>query len=109
VSGKSGLLVTEVRRRVRSRVEQFAAIRRDHRVDGLSIRALADKHGVHRRTVRQALAPSAAIYPPPPSMAETSSTPSSCCRGPTPAASSYLTSYITSMSRMPASIRVDKG
>jgi transposase len=36
-------------------VELFAAIRRDHRVDGLSIRALADKHGVHRRTVRQAL------------------------------------------------------
>jgi transposase len=36
-------------------VEQFAAIRRDHRVDGLSIRALADRHGVHRRTVRQAL------------------------------------------------------
>ena len=41
--------------KVRSRVEQFAGIRRDHRVDGLSIRALADKHGVHRRTVRQAL------------------------------------------------------
>jgi transposase len=40
---------------VRSRVEQFAAIRRDHRVDGLSIRALADRHSVHRRTVRQAL------------------------------------------------------
>jgi hypothetical protein len=36
-------------------VEQFAAIRRDHRVDGMSIRALADKHHVHRRTVRQAL------------------------------------------------------
>jgi DNA-binding transcriptional regulator YhcF (GntR family) len=36
-------------------VEQFAAIRRDHRVEGLSIRALADKHRVHRRTVRQAL------------------------------------------------------
>ena len=36
-------------------MEQFAAIRRDHRVDGLSIRALADRHGVHRRTVRQAL------------------------------------------------------
>jgi transposase len=36
-------------------VEQFAAIRRDHRVDGLSIRALADRYGVHRRTVRQAL------------------------------------------------------
>ena len=40
---------------MRSRVEQFAAIRREHRVDGLSIRALADKHHVHRRTVRQAL------------------------------------------------------
>ena len=38
-----------------SKVEQFAAIRRDHRVEGLSIRALADRHGVHRRTVRQAL------------------------------------------------------
>ena len=62
MSGKSGLLVTEVRRRVRSRVEQFAAIRRDHRVDGLSIRALADKHGVHRRTVRQAL--ESAVPPP---------------------------------------------
>ena len=36
-------------------MEQFAAIRRDHRMDGLSIRALADKHHVHRRTVRQAL------------------------------------------------------
>ena len=36
-------------------MEQFAEIRRDHRVDGLSIRALADRHGVHRRTVRQAL------------------------------------------------------
>jgi transposase len=36
-------------------VEQFAVIRRDHRVEGLSIRALADKHRVHRRTVRQAL------------------------------------------------------
>ena len=47
---------------MRSRVEQFAAIRRDHRVDGLSIRALADKHGVHRRTVRQAL--ESAIPPP---------------------------------------------
>ena len=38
------------------RVELFEAIRRDHRRDGLSIRALADRHGVHRRTVRQALA-----------------------------------------------------
>jgi len=33
---------------VRSKVEQFVAIRLDHRVEGLSIRALADKHGVHR-------------------------------------------------------------
>ena len=39
-----------------SRVEQFAAIRRDERVEGLSIRELADRHHVHRRTVRQALA-----------------------------------------------------
>jgi transposase len=37
-------------------VELFAAIRRDARVDGLSIRELANKHHVHRRTVRQALA-----------------------------------------------------
>jgi hypothetical protein len=43
-------------------VEQFAEIRRDHRIEGLSIRALADKHGVHRRTVRQAL--ESAIPPP---------------------------------------------
>ena len=40
----------------RSRVELFEEIRRDHRLHELSIRALADKHGVHRRTVRQALA-----------------------------------------------------
>ncbi len=39
----------------RSRVELFEAIRRDHRREDLSIRALADRHGVHRRTVRQAL------------------------------------------------------
>lgn len=38
-----------------SRVELFATIRRDARVEELSIRALADRHGVHRRTVRQAL------------------------------------------------------
>lgn len=38
-----------------SKVELFEAIRRDRRVDGLSIRALAVRHGVHRRTVRQAL------------------------------------------------------
>jgi transposase len=39
----------------KSRVELFAAIRRDARVDGLSVRALAVKYGVHRRTVREAL------------------------------------------------------
>jgi transposase len=36
-------------------VELFAQIRRDARVEGLSVRALAGRHGVHRRTVRQAL------------------------------------------------------
>jgi transposase len=39
-----------------SRVELFEQIRRDHDREGLSIRALAARHGVHRRTVRQALA-----------------------------------------------------
>ena len=39
-----------------SRVQLYADIRHDARVDGLSIRELARKHGVHRRTVRQALA-----------------------------------------------------
>ncbi|ASR54922.1 IS21 family transposase [Cellulomonas sp. PSBB021] len=38
-----------------SRVELFAQIRRDARVEGLSVRALAARHRVHRRTVRQAL------------------------------------------------------
>jgi transposase len=37
-------------------VEQFEGIRRDSRGQGMSIRALARRHGVHRRTVRQALA-----------------------------------------------------
>ena len=36
-------------------MELFAAIRRDERVEGLSIRALSEKYHVHRRTVRQAL------------------------------------------------------
>lgn len=40
---------------MRSRVELFEKIRRDRRVEGLSIRELADRHGTHRRTVRQAL------------------------------------------------------
>jgi transposase len=46
----------------RSRVELFEQIRRDRRLDGLSIRELADKHRVHRRAVRQALA--SAVPPP---------------------------------------------
>ena len=37
-------------------MDLFAEIRRDARVDGLSIRELARRHGVHRRTVRSALA-----------------------------------------------------
>ncbi len=39
----------------RSKVELFEAIRRDERLEQMSIRALADRHAVHRRTVRQAL------------------------------------------------------
>lgn len=39
-----------------SRVEQFERIRRDARDLGLGIRALAARHHVHRRIVRQALA-----------------------------------------------------
>ncbi|GAC1385740.1 MAG: hypothetical protein NVSMB43_25850 [Pseudarthrobacter sp.] len=38
-----------------SRVELSAQIRGDVRVEGLSVRALAARHKVHRRTVRQAL------------------------------------------------------
>lgn len=38
-----------------SRVELFEKIRRDQLLEGLSIRALAERHGVHRRAVRQAL------------------------------------------------------
>ena len=52
----------------RSRVELFEQIRKDHRVEGASIRELAGRHGVHRRTVRQALEaavpPSRRPYPP---------------------------------------------
>ncbi|PZR87116.1 MAG: IS21 family transposase [Candidatus Nephthysia bennettiae] len=39
----------------KSRDELFEEIRRDRRLEELSIRALADRHRVHRRTVRQAL------------------------------------------------------
>ena len=45
-----------------SRVELFERIRRDRRVEGLSIRELAERHRVHRRTVREALA--SAVPPP---------------------------------------------
>jgi transposase len=45
-----------------SRVELFEQIRRDHDREGLSTRALANRHRVHRRTVRQALA--SAVPPP---------------------------------------------
>jgi len=43
---------------VESRVEQFEQIRRDRDREGLSIRGLAVRHGVHRRAVKQALASS---------------------------------------------------
>jgi hypothetical protein len=49
--------------RVLSRVELFERIRRDRRVDPqVSVRELAERHGVHRRTVRQAL--TSALPPP---------------------------------------------
>ena len=44
-----------------SRVEQFERIRRDHRVEVLSICGLARRHKVHHRTVREA--PASAIPP----------------------------------------------
>jgi transposase len=51
----------------RSRVELFETIRRDRRLEGLSIRELAERHKVHRRTVRQALEgpvpPPRKVYP----------------------------------------------
>src|SRR3954464_15846405 len=45
-----------------SGMETFEQIRRDRDREGLSIRALAERHGVHRRAVRQALA--SAVPPP---------------------------------------------
>ena len=56
-----GVVVVEVGQ-VGTRVELFEAIRRDARVEDLSIRQLADRHQVHRRTVREAL--DSAIPPP---------------------------------------------
>jgi transposase len=53
-----------------SRVELFEQIRRDRDREGLSIRALAARHGVHRRAVRQALA-----SPVPPAKRSPSSRP----------------------------------
>ena len=54
----------------RSRVELFEQIRKDFRVEGMSIRELAGRHQVHRRTVRQALTsavpPPRKAYPPRP-------------------------------------------
>lgn len=44
-------------------MEQFEAIRRDYAREELSIRALARRHGVHRRAVRQAL--ESPVVPPP--------------------------------------------
>ena len=43
-------------------MEQFERIRRERREEGVSIRALARRHGVHRRVVRAALA---SALPPP--------------------------------------------
>jgi transposase len=43
-------------------VELFEQIRKDRQVEGSSIRELADRHNVHRRTVRQAL--ESAVPPP---------------------------------------------
>ena len=43
-------------------MELFEHIRRDRRDEGVSIRGLADRHRVHRRTVRQALR---SALPPP--------------------------------------------
>ena len=43
-------------------MELFEQIRRDRRLEEMSIRELADRHAVHRRTVRQALAN--AVPPP---------------------------------------------
>jgi hypothetical protein len=52
----------------RSRVELFEQIRRDRRAGGSSIRDLAVRHQVHRRTVRQAVVsavpPPRKAYPP---------------------------------------------
>lgn len=53
-------------------MEQFEQIRRDYAREELSIRALAKRHGVHRRAVRQALADA---VPPPKRAPETRPAP----------------------------------
>jgi transposase len=53
-------------------VELFEQIRRDHDREGLSLHALARRHRVHRRTVRQALA---SPLPPPRKRPESRSAP----------------------------------
>ncbi len=57
-TGRFGLFGVrrEVAEGMGSRVELFEQISRDRDCEGLSIRALARRHGVHRRAVRQALA-----------------------------------------------------
>ncbi|PZS12414.1 MAG: hypothetical protein DLM60_22410 [Pseudonocardiales bacterium] len=52
----------EVDEGMAGRVELFERIRRDRRLEQLSVRALAERHEVHRRTVRQAL--DSALPPP---------------------------------------------
>ena len=55
---------------MRSRVELFEQIRRDRRLEGSVDPGAGGRHGVHRRTVRQALAsavpPPRKAYPPRP-------------------------------------------
>jgi hypothetical protein len=47
----------------KSKVQLYAAIRRDHRIEDLSIRLLAERYGVRRREVRKALQ---SVFPEPP-------------------------------------------
>src|SRR6266540_2907370 len=49
------LLTPRVREKEMSRVELFERIRREYRDEGVSIRGLAERHRVHRRTVREAV------------------------------------------------------
>ena len=53
------LTITTKGQKGMSKVELYETIRRQHRDEGASIRELARRHGVHRRTVREALASAA--------------------------------------------------